>query len=247
MRLWLLSLVAGIALGVAGTPLGKVSMGREQIEEKKEVQDKPKKMKRQIFITGAYTGLSAPGLNISEFITVSSKPMMYHLDSSKKGKEEKGQIETDPYKKPLSLPRTILLQLLNLTEPMNRSSEMDFINWNLNASIIRDLCDGCCEGSKEEKPNLRRQPRELPKLPRKRKPGRWTIRGRPALPPENSSINVVMMMFHNDTHSGSQAKEVTQQTEDLRGEWCSVCCEEDETLQALERREGEEVREVSPA
>ncbi|XP_051817780.1 uncharacterized protein LOC127538193 isoform X2 [Antechinus flavipes] len=220
MRLWLLSLVAGIALGVAGTPLGKVSMGREQIEEKKEVQDKPKKMKRQIFITGAYTGLSAPGLNISEFITVSSKPMMYHLDSSKKGKEEKGQIETDPYKKPLSLPRTILLQLLNLTEPMNRSSEMDFINWNLNASIIRDLCDGCCEGSKEEKPNLRRQPRELPK---------------------------VMMMFHNDTHSGSQAKEVTQQTEDLRGEWCSVCCEEDETLQALERREGEEVREVSPA
>ncbi|KAM8982262.1 uncharacterized protein ACOB8E_002947 isoform 2-T4 [Sarcophilus harrisii] len=227
MRLWLLSLVAGIALGVAGTPLGKVSMGREQIEEKKEVQ----------------------GTNTSQVFIVSSKPTMHHLNSSKKGREEKRQRETDPYKKPLStlnLPRTILLQLLNQTETMNRSSEMDFINWNLNASIIRDLCDGCCEESKKEKPNLSSQSRETSKLLRKRKPGRWTILGRLAPPPENSSINVVMMMFHNDTHSGSQAKEVTQQAGDLRGGWCSICCEEDETLQALERREGE-VGEASPS
>ncbi|XP_074123647.1 uncharacterized protein LOC141542871 [Sminthopsis crassicaudata] len=223
MRLWLLSLVAGIALGVAGTPLGKVSMGREQIEDKKEGQDKLKKMKRHFFITGAYTGMTRINDNISQVIIVSRESMMHHLNSSKKGKEEKRQRKTDSYKKSLStvnLPRTILLQLLNQTETRNRSSEMDFVNWNLNASIIRDLCDGCCEESKKEKPNLSRRSRETSK---------------------------VMMMFHNDTHSGFQVEEVTQQAEDLRGGWCSVCCEEDESLQALERREGEEIGEVSPA
>ncbi|XP_027696708.1 uncharacterized protein LOC114027068 isoform X3 [Vombatus ursinus] len=190
MRLWLLSLVAGIILGVAGTPLGKASTGRERAKEEKP----------------------------------------------------------DPYKESpgtLDLQRTILLQLLNQTTSMNRSSQMDFILRNLNGSSIRDLCEGCCEEREKEELYLSRQPRKTLKSPRKRRPGQWTILGSLPLPIGNSSINMVMM-FHNDTHIDYQAKKVTHQAENLREGWCSGCCEDNGTLGALERREGEEVKEVPP-
>ncbi|XP_072508371.1 uncharacterized protein [Notamacropus eugenii] len=176
MRLWLLSLVAGITLGVAGTPLGKVSTGREQAEEEKERQD-------SLEPNSALNSLHIPEnekRNLSEALERIEEP--------------------DPYKKSLgtlNLPRTILLQLLNHTKAMKRNSEMDLTHWNLNGSITRDLCKGCCK--EKEKPNLSRQ-----------------------------SV-------------------VTSKTEDLRRGWCSGCCKDGETLEVLERREGEEVREVPPA
>ncbi|XP_020833523.1 uncharacterized protein LOC110201950 isoform X4 [Phascolarctos cinereus] len=214
MRLWLLSLVAGVTLGVAGTPLGKVSTGRKQAEEEKAGQDKLKKTKRDFFIIGGYSGIT----------------------------------ELDPYKESLGtldLQRTILLQLLNQTKAMNRSSEMDFTLQNLNGSSIRDLCEGCCEEREKEEPNLSRKLSMTLKSPRKRRPGQWTLLRGVALPLENSSINMVIM-FHNGTHIGYQDKKVTHQAENLREGWCSGCCEDSETVVVLERREGEEVREVPP-
>ncbi|XP_072508370.1 uncharacterized protein [Notamacropus eugenii] len=224
MRLWLLSLVAGITLGVAGTPLGKVSTGREQAEEEKERQD-------SLEPNSALNSLHIPEnekRNLSEALERIEEP--------------------DPYKKSLgtlNLPRTILLQLLNHTKAMKRNSEMDLTHWNLNGSITRDLCKGCCK--EKEKPNLSRQSVVTSKRhSRERRPGQWTILGSMPLPLGNSSINMVMM-FHNGTHTGYQDKKVTQQTEDLRRGWCSGCCKDGETLEVLERREGEEVREVPPA
>ncbi|XP_072508368.1 uncharacterized protein [Notamacropus eugenii] len=204
MRLWLLSLVAGITLGVAGTPLGKVSTGREQAEEEKERQD-------SLEPNSALNSLHIPEnekRNLSEALERIEEP--------------------DPYKKSLgtlNLPRTILLQLLNHTKAMKRNSEMDLTHWNLNGSITRDLCKGCCK--EKEKPNLSRQSVVTSKRhSRERRPGQWTILGSMPLPLGNSSINM---------------------TEDLRRGWCSGCCKDGETLEVLERREGEEVREVPPA
>ncbi|XP_072508369.1 uncharacterized protein [Notamacropus eugenii] len=198
MRLWLLSLVAGITLGVAGTPLGKVSTGREQAEEEKERQDS---------------------------LEPNSALNSLHIPENEK--------------------RNLSEALERIEEAMKRNSEMDLTHWNLNGSITRDLCKGCCK--EKEKPNLSRQSVVTSKRhSRERRPGQWTILGSMPLPLGNSSINMVMM-FHNGTHTGYQDKKVTQQTEDLRRGWCSGCCKDGETLEVLERREGEEVREVPPA
>ncbi|XP_020833521.1 uncharacterized protein LOC110201950 isoform X2 [Phascolarctos cinereus] len=256
MRLWLLSLVAGVTLGVAGTPLGKVSTGRKQAEEEKAGQDKLKKTKRDFFIIGGYSGITETTSSKNEVAKTSlicngscTESKMHHLDSSEKEKGEgKGQRELDPYKESLGtldLQRTILLQLLNQTKAMNRSSEMDFTLQNLNGSSIRDLCEGCCEEREKEEPNLSRKLSMTLKSPRKRRPGQWTLLRGVALPLENSSINMVIM-FHNGTHIGYQDKKVTHQAENLREGWCSGCCEDSETVVVLERREGEEVREVPP-
>ncbi|XP_027696707.1 uncharacterized protein LOC114027068 isoform X2 [Vombatus ursinus] len=205
MRLWLLSLVAGIILGVAGTPLGKASTGRERAKEEKTASNDDDIPKTSLSCIGSCT-----------------KSQIHHLDSSEKEKGEgKEQTEPDPYKESpgtLDLQRTILLQLLNQTTSMNRSSQMDFILRNLNGSSIRDLCEGCCEEREKEELYLSRQPRKTLKV----------------------------MMFHNDTHIDYQAKKVTHQAENLREGWCSGCCEDNGTLGALERREGEEVKEVPP-
>ncbi|XP_074049512.1 uncharacterized protein LOC141492755 [Macrotis lagotis] len=200
MRLWLLSLVAGIILEVAGTPLGKVSTGTEQAEEEKEGQ-------------------------------------------------------TDPYKESmvtLNLSTTSLLQLLNLSQAMNRSSEMDFIHRNLTSSIFRNLCEGCCKEKNKNEPNLVRISTKTLKNYKKKRPGQWTILARTTSQLGNSSINMVVMRFPNDTHIGYQVKNISQnyghrslsvKDEDLKGGWCTGCCENDEIL---ERRE-EEDREVLPA
>ncbi|XP_036615641.1 uncharacterized protein LOC118850387 isoform X2 [Trichosurus vulpecula] len=263
MRLWLLSLVAGITLGVAGTPIGKVFTGREQGEKEKkgQVSLEPNNGVNSLHLpetemrnlTEFFEHIEKRTLNESQVFTISvnckggcNESKMYHLNNSEKEKEAKGQREPDPYKETLNLPRAILLQLLNQTKALNQSSEMDFIHWNLNGSISRDLCEGCCKEKEKKKRNVGRQSVETLKSPRKKRPGQWTILGSPAVPVRNSSINMVMMMFHNGTFIGYQAKKVTQQAENLREGWCSGCCKDDETMEALERREGE-VREVPPA
>ncbi|XP_043822064.1 uncharacterized protein LOC122728049 isoform X2 [Dromiciops gliroides] len=254
MRLWLLSLVAGITLGVAVTPLGKVSTGTEQAEEEKETQDKPKRTKREFFIIGGYSGMTAITdrkdegtirMNICNDSCNVYK--LHHMESFEKEKEGKGQREVDLYRESLgtlNFTRTILLQLLNQSKALNGSSKLDFAHWNLNASITRHLCEDCCE--EKEEPSLGSQPMQAPMNPKRRQPNRWTILGSLITQLGNSSINTMIMTFHNDTHINYDAKKVIQQAENFRRRWCSACCEDDEILETLERSE-EEVRATPPA